>query len=182
MQAGVELLGEDGWAALTTRAIAGRCGANPALVHYYWDGLPGLRAEIARRALDGAVDPALDLLTSAGSWPEGLAAVARAGLAPTPEQTRTSAELMVAALRDPAVAAVVQEALTRARTRVQTWLAGAGANQPEGVAVLLLATLDGLLLHRLVDPHLPLEAASAAAEQLAAATATAPRRRAPRRR
>jgi len=166
--AGVQLLGESGWASLTTRAVAKRSGANPGLVHYYWGGLPGFRAEVAQRAVADAFDPALDLLTSARSWPQGLAAVVRAGNDLSPAEANIGAELIAASLRDPVVAELVRTALSDARITLSSWLADSGVADPEGIAILLLATLDGLLLHRLVDPGLPVAPVASAAARLRA--------------
>lgn len=160
VEAGLALLHEAGWASLTTRAIAERSGANAGLVHYYWDGLSGLKAEVARAAVARAFEPAVDLLTSSPSWQEGMAAVVRAGGHLRPEDTRSGAELMAAALHEPAVAEVVREALTDTRARLSGWLTSAGVEDPLGTATLVVAALDGLLLHRLVDPDLPLSEAA----------------------
>lgn len=168
VSAGVQLLGESGWASLTTRAVAERSGANPGLVHYYWGGLPGLKAEVAQRAVADAFDPALELLTSADSWPQGLAAVVRAGNDLSPSEANIGAELIAASLRDPVVAELMRTALSDARITLSTWLVGSGVEDPEGIATLLLATLDGLLLHRLIDPDLPLAPVASAVASLPA--------------
>jgi AcrR family transcriptional regulator len=36
VEAGVAVLADGGWPAVTTRAVAGRAGANVALIHYHF--------------------------------------------------------------------------------------------------------------------------------------------------
>ncbi len=82
-----------------------------------------MKAEVAQRAVADAFDPVLELLTSADSWPQGLAAVVRAGSDLSLAQTNISAELIAASLRDPVVAELVRTALSDARLTLSSWLA-----------------------------------------------------------
>lgn len=50
IDAGVQVLTEGGWAALTSRAVARRSEVNVGLIHYHFGGMPGLRAAIAQGA------------------------------------------------------------------------------------------------------------------------------------
>ncbi len=162
IEAGTELLVERGWAALTSRAVAERASAPPGLVHYHFGDLPTLRREIAATAVAGAFEPALAALLDAPTWPAGVAAVIRANQARAPEQARMSGELIAVSLHDADVAALLREALADARTRLTPWLEALGTEEPEGTATVIIALLDGLLLHSLIDPALPLHAVATA--------------------
>ncbi|MGY1770822.1 TetR/AcrR family transcriptional regulator [Blastococcus sp. SYSU D00813] len=167
MRAGLELLAERGWVGLTTRAVAERAGTHPGLLHYHFGGLPDLRRAVAATAVREAFDPALAVLTAADSWRAGVAAVVRAASGDDdPRTARISAELITASLQDPEVGELMRRSLADARARLVPWLAGTGAGRPEGLATLLVAALDGLLLHRLLDPSLALEQVADAVDGL----------------
>lgn len=166
LAAGVALLGERGWHGITSRGVAERAGTHAGLVHYHFGGLPTLKREVAAAAVAAAFEPALASVTGHEDWRAGLAEVVREIGEVPPAQARASAELIAAAMHDEQVAEVLRAALADARDRLVPWLAGAGAAEPEGLATLVVAALDGLLLHRLVDPGLPLHPAASAVEAL----------------
>lgn len=166
LAAGVALLGERGWHGVTSRAVAERAGTHAGLVHYHFGGLPSLKREVAAAAVAAAFEPVLTSLTRHDDWHAGLAAVVgEVGELP-PAQARVSAELIAAAMHDEQVADVLRAALADARGRLVPWLTRAGAAEPAGLAVVVVAALDGLLLHRLVDPGLPLQPAASAVAAL----------------
>ncbi len=166
LAAGVALLGERGWHGVTSRGVAERAGTHAGLVHYHFGGLPALKREVAAAAVAAAFEPVLASLTAHDDWPAGLAAVVREIGEVPPAQARVSAELISAAMHDEQVADVLRAALADARSRLGPWLARAGVADPDGLATLVVAALDGLLLHRLVDPGLPLHPAASAVEAL----------------
>jgi AcrR family transcriptional regulator len=177
--AGVELLGERGWAGVTARAVAERADTHAGLVHYHFGGLPALKKEVAALAVRRAFDPTIALLTSSTDWAAGLAAAVRAS-EPTTDaaSARATAELITASLQDPDIGDLLRQTLADARAQLVPWLRSTGASEPEGLATLLVAALDGLLLHRIVDPALPLAEVARAADALASvSTATTSRRR-----
>lgn len=63
-------------------------------------------------------------------------------------------EAFLAALRDDAIRAELARALAGFRQGVADVLRHAGADQPDEMAVLVAAVVDGILLHALVDPDL----------------------------
>lgn len=165
--AGLDLLAEQGWSGLTARAVAERAGTHHGLVHYHFGGLPALKRAVAAAAVREAFEPVLAALTAADSWPTGVEAVVRAaGKGHDPAAVRISAELVAASLQDAEVGDLVRQTLADARARLVPWLAGTGAVQPQGLAALLVAALDGLLLHRLLDPALDLDQVADAAAAL----------------
>jgi AcrR family transcriptional regulator len=173
----VDLLGERGWAGVTARAVAERAGTHQGLVHYHFGGLPALKRAVADAAVREAFEPAVALLTAAGSWPAGVAAVVRATAGQwEPRTARITAELVAASLQDPEVGELLRDTLAAVRARLVPWLAASGEAEPEGLATVLVAALDGLVLHRLLDPALDLGAAAAAADALAARSRRPPAR------
>ncbi|SNS28655.1 transcriptional regulator, TetR family [Geodermatophilus saharensis] len=175
VRAGLELLAERGWSGLTARAVAERAGTHQGLVHYHFGGLPSLKRAVAETAVLEVFEPAVAALTAETSWPAGVAAVLRTTAQPEePRAARITAELVVASLQDPEVGELVRSALADARARLVPWLSATGEAEPQGLATLLLAALDGLVLHRLLDPALALDDVAAAAEALAAAASPSP--------
>ncbi|MEU8803336.1 TetR/AcrR family transcriptional regulator [Spirillospora sp. NPDC048819] len=173
VEAGVALLGEDGWPGVTTRAVAGRAGTNPGLIHYHFGGLAGLHAAIFRRATDLIMNPLVDGLLSAPDERSALVMV-RHMLAETPgdeRTTRLAAELIAGATRDPALGAVLRDGLRQARVQIADRLRALRPGWPPerltGVATLITASIDGLMLHYMIDGDLPVgEALSAVGELL----------------
>ncbi|MEV4083265.1 TetR family transcriptional regulator C-terminal domain-containing protein, partial [Nonomuraea fuscirosea] len=84
--------------------------------------------------------------------------------------TRLAAELIVGATRDPALGAVLRDELRLVRAQVADRLGllhpGWPAARREGAATLIVAAIDGLMLHRMVDADLPMDQALSAAEDL----------------
>jgi AcrR family transcriptional regulator len=155
---------------VTARAVAERAGTHAGLLHYHFGGLPQFRREVAAAALRQLAGPVLALLTAAPEWTSGLASVLRATAEPKDTRAaRVSAELIAASLHDAEIAELMRGSLAEARDDLVRWLRRTGTAEPAGVAVLLLAALDGLLLHQLLDPELRLGDAAAAAASLAPA-------------
>ncbi|MCO5974020.1 TetR/AcrR family transcriptional regulator [Actinoallomurus soli] len=171
--AGVALLQRDGWPGVTTRAVAEHAGARPGLIHYHFGGLPGLHAVIFRRATDLIIEP---LVTELLAAPDERAALARMRTmmprVPADEATtRLAAELIVGATRDPALGVVLRDELRRARALIADRLGELHPAWPParlaGVATLITASIDGLMLHHMIDCELPArEALSAVGELL----------------
>lgn len=171
LRAGLELLAEEGWSGLTARAVAARAGTHQGSVHYHFGGLPGLKRAVAAAAVREAFEPVLSVLVAASSWPAGLAAAVRSTRDSwEPGTARITAELVTASVQDPVVGELLRQALADARERLVPWLTATGEAEPEGLATLLVAALDGLVLHRLLDGALDLGPVAAAADDLAGRT------------
>ncbi|MBB5084558.1 TetR/AcrR family transcriptional regulator [Nonomuraea endophytica] len=172
MGAGIALLTEHGWPAVTTRGVAERAGTNPGLIHYHFGGLPGLHAAIARAAGELVIGPLVTELLGAVDARAALGRI-RDMLGETTgdeRATRLAVEVIAGAARDPALGEVLREQLRQARGQIGEAL---GRMHPEwpaerraGVAVLVTAAVDGLMLHYLLDPGLPVGQAVSAAEGL----------------
>ena len=168
VDAAVELLSEAGWAGVTHRAVATRADANPGLVHYYFEGSAGLRLAVAERAAEVSIGQLTEDLLQAEDEAQLLAGVEGllARTARGADAARLTTELVSAAFADPAVGAVLATAMRTARERVADWLANhrpdASPESAQGSAALLLAAVDGAVLHRLLDPDLSPQALVAA--------------------
>lgn len=174
LQAAVAVLAESGWAAVTSRAVAERARANNALVHYYFGSVDALRRAAVMHAvemelaapveailrresvLDGLAD-AVDVLVGHGSGGAGQRVLVEALVhGVRDDELREECERQIRMFRD-----LLAERLAANR---EAGLLRADAD-PAGLAVLLAALLDGLLLHVMLDPRT--DAAGSAAGLLA---------------
>ncbi|AUS79834.1 TetR/AcrR family transcriptional regulator [Actinoalloteichus sp. AHMU CJ021] len=171
MAVGVDLLAEGGWPAVTTRAVAERATANVGLIHYHFGGVGNLHRAIAERAGDLVINPVIDELLEASD--EQAALDTLRGLLPSSGSTRASrlaVELVVGAMRDSNLGAVMRDQMRQSRAQAADRLATLrphwSASRCAGVATLVVALLDGLMLHLVLDEDLPTEEALAAIEEL----------------
>lgn len=172
IDAGVELLAERGWPAVTTRAVAERAGANLGLIHYHFGGLQALRLAIAERAGEVIIGPVLAGFLGAPDERAALEALRRV-IPETTGDTRVvklATELITEGFRDPVLGEMSRDQLRVAREQIAERLARL---RPEwsrerrlGAAVLVAALLDGLMLHRLLDAELPTDHALTALADL----------------
>jgi AcrR family transcriptional regulator len=150
LSAAVELVPERGWTAVSTRVLAERAGVTPSVVHYHFPSLTALLNEavvgIVRQVL-AEVDALLDAArTPAGAVDALLAAVDRhTGSDPT---SLLSIEAYLAATRDEQLREEIGGVAEEFRQRMGRWLAERGVPSPEETAAVLVAVVDGLILHR----------------------------------
>ncbi len=174
VDAGVELLADAGWAGLTTRAIAERAQVNHGLVHYYFGDLDNLRLSIASAVIERSLQSVVDELVTTDDWVSAAAGfVAHDDRWSNSPESRQVAELKAAALREPKVRALTAAALADARRKTAAWLANQGVVDAAPLATILVAMLDGLVLHRLVDERLDLAEVAQVIGQLRFETDTA---------
>lgn len=153
--AGVELLAEAGWPGVTTRSVAERAGANLGLIHYYWGGLPALKAAIARRAGEQVFDPVTEELSRTTTLEQAHVKLIELLSASHDGRTaRLTVELIAGAAREPLLGEVLRESLTETRAQLRAWLKRVHPSAPDGSETVLIALLDGMLLHRMLDPDL----------------------------
>ena len=144
-----------------TRAVAQSAGVRPALIHYHFGGSAGLLTAVVEAVSRMLFEPIVNGLLAADD--EAAMAIALRRLVPATagdeRANALAAHLVVAAVRDPALGAVVVTHLAHARTRLRAWFADRHGDWPaarlDGTAVLVVAALDGLVLHTTLDPSIP---------------------------
>ncbi|GAB2495304.1 TetR/AcrR family transcriptional regulator [Nocardiopsis aegyptia] len=172
VDAGLDLLAEGGWPAVTVRAVAARSGANAGLIHYHFGGLPALHLEIARRAGDSVVKPVVEALLAAPDARSALDAMRRVAPRATGDERalRLAVELMAGMTRRPELGDALKVGLHVARGQIADWLGVVHPQWPTerrtGVAMLVAALIDGITLHRMLDAELSIEPALTALAEL----------------
>ena len=164
--AAIELLEDGGWPAVTSRGVAARADVNVGLIHYYFGGMPGLRRAVVNEALERVVGP-MHGLGALATQPDALVRSAVDALMATttaaPNGARVTGALIEGALREPDLADLVREALRAARRDLADQLHAVSPQltraQAAALAALLVAALDGLALHAMIDADLPHAAA-----------------------
>jgi len=158
-----QLIAERGWGEVTTRMVAQRAGVNAGLVHYHFGSMDALLREAALGRLEPELAGALEPLTAdrpvEDALREAVAGLDHFDLASQPGILM--AEVLLRATRDPAVARAMGEQITTYRTDLERRLVSAAAAgevrsdvRPDVMAMVITATLDGLLLQRMADPQL----------------------------
>lgn len=155
-RAAVELIGESGWRAVTTRAVAERAGVNAGLVHYHFASVEALLREAALGLMREVVRQAAEPMGRATDADEGMGLLlgaldAHTGTDPV---SLVFLETYLAAARDAALGAQVMEIVAEFRRFTTDWLRRCGTADPERTAAVLAGAVDGLLLHRGLDPSL----------------------------
>lgn len=159
-QAAAELVAELGWDAVTTRAVAARAAVNPALVHYHFGSMDSLLRNAVVAALEEEIGQAAVPFTTSATLPDALSGATEAVARFDPD-TPTAAlliEAMIRAVRDPELSRLIVDSLVEfrqlvaARVRADRGDAAPPDLSPEAAGVFVAAALDGLLLHRIVDP------------------------------
>lgn len=164
-----ELIGEVGWGRVTTRQVAGRAGVNHALIHYYFGSLETLMAKAAEESVTAVFEQMDALVLGSPDLGEGihdaltwLGALNRRG-----GTWAAYADLLAHCQRDPRLREQYVEATAELRAAVSSRLRGrARRRTKDGVALTVVAALDGLLAQYLLDPTLDLDAAADALASL----------------
>jgi AcrR family transcriptional regulator len=150
LTAAAELIPERGWTAVSTRVLAERAGVTPSVVHYHFASLPALLNEAAIARLRQVMAEAGDFLGSARTPAEAveglLAAVARyTGADPA---SLLTTETYLAATRDEALLRELRAVVEEFGQGFGRWLGERGVPAPAETAAVLMAVVDGLILHR----------------------------------
>jgi AcrR family transcriptional regulator len=163
LDAAAELVPERGWSAVSTRLLADRAGVSPSVVHYHFSSVQALLVEAVLRAMRSVVvtfDPVLE----SSATPAELVKVMLASVADYTGEDPLSllfVEAYLATGRDEALRGGIGEILAEFRAKLGRWFGEHGVSDPAGTAAVLLAAVDGLLLHRVLKPDaMPATAAS----------------------
>ncbi|XVV07772.1 TetR/AcrR family transcriptional regulator [Actinosynnema sp. CA-248983] len=152
LAAAAELITEKGWGAVSTRVLADRAGVGSGVVHYHFDSTQAVLVQASVGALREALSGLPALLESAPDPASALdallAAVDEAG------GQELFIETFLAATRNDELRAAVAGVLAEFRATLAAWLAERGVPTPAETAAVLAAAVDGVLLHRALDPEL----------------------------
>ncbi|RBQ16010.1 TetR/AcrR family transcriptional regulator [Spongiactinospora rosea] len=155
------LVGEVGWGGVTTRLVAERAGLAPGLVHYHFASVTDLLIAACTAHARTMLDETARRLTAHTDVAAGitwlLGELSRyTGADPS---SLLLNEAFMAAARVPALRAELAGLLADFRAEVTGWLRRERPEaDAEALAVLLAAVIDGIMLHRAVDPTTDLRA------------------------
>lgn len=157
-------IARNGWSAITTRQVAALAGVNPALVHYHFGSMDALRYEAALTAMAEEIEGPMGALLADVPLPEAIAACVDSVARIDTESDRFALlyEVLLEGGRDAQMRAVLAQAYDQFRAALAGRVRQAGGRDPEGAAVVITAALDGVLLHRLVNPDLDVAGVTAA--------------------
>ncbi len=155
-RAAVALIAERGWRAVTTRQVAERAGVGAGLVHYHFASVEALLRDAALEVMREVVAEVDGLLDAADDAETGMGLVLEALDAHSGQDTTSLLflEAYLAAARDDGLRAEVAAVLHGVRRSIASWLDRCGVPDPGPTAAVLAAAVDGLLLHRGLDPAL----------------------------
>lgn len=172
LTAASELVPEVGWRAVTTRLIAARAGVTSGLVHYHFESVQALLREATLSVMRTVLTADGPVLGGAETLPEGMDLM----LASLDRYTGGDAmsllfvETYLAATRDEILRRELRALVTDFRRAVATWLAEHGQQMPDQTASVLAAAIDGLILHRALDPRLTSDAVAPVLRRLVGPT------------
>ncbi|MGH3622858.1 MAG: TetR/AcrR family transcriptional regulator [Sciscionella sp.] len=150
LDAAVELIPERGWAAVSTRVLAERAGVTPSVVHYHFPSLPALLREAVvglMRQVLAEVDAFLDTARTPADAVEAMLASVQQYTGVDP-MSLLFIEAYLVATRDEQLREEIGGVVAGFRQRFGRWLGERGVDAPEETATVLMAAVDGLLLHR----------------------------------
>jgi AcrR family transcriptional regulator len=156
LSAATELIPELGWTGVSTRSVAARAGVAPGLVHYHFASLQDLLRAAAIAAVNGTIGEVDTAMEQAPAARQGLAVLLGA------LDTHTGSDPMsllfietyLAATRDDVLRADLTRILTDFRSVLAGWLRELGQEAPDETAAVIAAAIDGVMLHRALDPAL----------------------------
>ncbi|MEE6295348.1 TetR/AcrR family transcriptional regulator [Georgenia wangjunii] len=155
LAAAVVCVPELGWTGVSTRVLAARAGVAPGLVHYHFPSVQVLLRTAAVDALAEALAEAEQVLASAGGA-DGVAALLEQleRHAGADARSLLFVEMYLASARDEALHGDLRRLLLAFRRALEGHLHRGGVADPGGTAAVLAAAVDGVLLHRVIDPSL----------------------------
>ncbi|RCW41031.1 TetR family transcriptional regulator [Halopolyspora algeriensis] len=146
----VELIPERGWAAVSTRSLAERAGVTPSVVHYHFPSLSALLNEAVVDSMRQVLAEVEDVLDTARSPAQAIESILASAGQYTGEDPASLLfiEAYLAATRDERLREEIGGMITGFRQRFGRRLGEHGVSAPEETAEVLLAAVDGLILHR----------------------------------
>jgi AcrR family transcriptional regulator len=154
-------IAEHGWDGVTTRRVAELAGLNQGLVHYHFGSMAALRRAAVLRVMAAELDAPTAALVADVPVEKAVVECLSAVAATDPRSPSSVVlfEAMLASARDAELRAVMRHALDAFRDLLVDRIRAVGGTDPAASAMLVTAALDGLFLHRVVDPELDITAA-----------------------
>ncbi len=156
LEAAYDVLKRDGYAGLTTAKVAAASGQNKALISYYFGSKQGLVAAVARRVSETLTDEVLGQVgepSTARELVEALTAGLWRAMDRDAGLQRVYFDLSSQAVVESEVGGIMIEMKQGHRAIVRELVRGLGlgvrAAELDGIAVFLIAGLEGLSLERL---------------------------------
>jgi AcrR family transcriptional regulator len=145
-----ELIPERGWTAVSTRVLADRAGVTPSVVHYHFPSLRALLNEATIGALTQVID-GVDIFLDNTKKSADLVDALLASVDQHTGADRRSllfVEAYLAATRDEELRREIARLIEGFRQRLGGWMDTHGVVAPNETAAVVLAAVDGRLLHR----------------------------------
>lgn len=156
LRAAVELLAEGGPRAVTHRAVAARAGVPQASTTYYFESIQQLTDEALRLHLSERRAELQAMIASATGKGQSTEQIARQLAESLIVRSREIAiaqfEMYMQAGRNPELRPHVEQTLAAFEHLAESVLGFLGAREPERAAPVLLALIDGFMLHRVARP------------------------------
>ncbi|MGJ7905946.1 TetR/AcrR family transcriptional regulator [Actinopolyspora sp. H202] len=156
LRAAAGLITERGWNGVSTRSVAERAGVTAGIVHYHFDSVNALLTETAVATMREAtawLKTALEQVSSADEALTTLLAALDSYGGNDPESV-LFVEAYLAATREPELHERIAAVLTELRTALTDRFTAHGITDAETTAAVVVASLDGLVMHRALNPAL----------------------------
>lgn len=163
LEATISVLLERGWGGVTTRVVADRAGVKAGLVHYHFGSIDDLRREAITRTFEEISEPFIEIGETMRPMDlvDAIAEVSTGEYAPGTDISNLMYEVLPATTRDSGLQAFLADVLDRFRGVLADSIRRHHPNalvEPDILAELIAAAIDGLQLHLLADPKLDLRA------------------------
>lgn len=151
-----ELIAELGWSAVSTRVLAERAGVTPGLVHYHFPSLQALLRDAALGMISDLLSATEAVLENARALDAGVDLMLSSldAFTGTDPASLLLTETYLAATRDATLRGELIGLVTEFRRQLAQWLAKRGVHAPDDTASVLSAAIDGMILHRALNPEL----------------------------
>lgn len=155
---------------MSTRILAERAGVTPGLVHYHFPSLQALLRDAALGMISDLLSAAEPILEDARTLDAGVDMMlgsldAYTGRDPT---SLLFTETYLAATRDETLRIELIGLVDEFRRKLARWLGEHGATTPDATASVLAAAIDGVMLHRALNPELTSSAVAPVLRRLVA--------------
>jgi len=163
-----ELIAELGWNAVSTRILAERAGVTPGLVHYHFPSLQALLRDAALGMISDLLSATELIFEDARALGTGVDRMLDS-LAAYPGRDSPSLlfiETCLAATRDETLRVELLGLTDEFRRRLARWLGEHGASTPHDTASVLAAAINGVMIHRALNPELTSSAVASVLRRL----------------